>query len=127
MPVTAVVGANWGDEGKGKMTDVLATGVVLDAGALLGELDGLATRGIPAPQLRISDRAQVVMPYHILLDECEEERLGAGQFGSTKVGMAPCGTPTTASTHTPPPLTPWRASPVWGPGCLPTRLPTSWP
>lgn len=134
MPVTAVVGANWGDEGKGKMTDVLAaksdlvvrfqggrnaghtiineygkfglhllpsgvfyphvtnvlaTGVAVDAGALLRELDELEARGVPAPQLRISDRAQVVMPYHVLMDECEEERLGAGQFGSTKVGMAP--------------------------------------
>lgn len=134
MSVTAVVGANWGDEGKGKMTDVLAgqadlvvrfqggrnaghtvindfgkfalhllpsgvfnkgvtnvlgTGVAVEPGALITEIDGLATRGVPTPRLRISDRAQVVMPYHILLDECEEERLAGDQFGSTRVGMAP--------------------------------------
>ncbi|MFH1567100.1 MAG: adenylosuccinate synthase [Gemmatimonadota bacterium] len=134
MPITAVVGANWGDEGKGKMTDALAaasdlvvrfqggrnaghtiinergrfslhllpsgvfyphvtnvlgTGVAVDLPALLGELEELERRSVPAPRLCISDRAQVVLPYHILLDQCEEERLGVGQFGSTRVGMAP--------------------------------------
>jgi len=134
MPVTAVVGANWGDEGKGKMTDALAAesdlvvrfqggrnaghtiineygkfslhllpsgvfhpgvtnvlgpGVAVDPAALRSELDQLEARGVPPPELRLSDRAQVVMPYHVLLDECEEERLARDQFGSTRVGMAP--------------------------------------
>ena len=134
MTATAIVGANWGDEGKGKMTDVLAEqadfvvrfqggrngghtvindlgkfvlhllpsgvfyphvtnvigpGVALDVEALFSELDELARRGIRTPSLRISDRAQIVLPYHPLLDEYEEERLGDSQFGSTKVGIAP--------------------------------------
>ncbi|MBN2351954.1 MAG: adenylosuccinate synthase [Spirochaetales bacterium] len=134
MPVTAIVGANWGDEGKGKITDFLAAradvvlrfqggnnaghtiinnfgksvlhllpagvfyphtvnvicpGVALNIPALLKELDGLKERGIPAPKLRISDRAQVVLPYHLLLDEYEEERLADRKFGSTKKGIAP--------------------------------------
>lgn len=134
MPVTAIVGANWGDEGKGKITDFLAAradvvvrfqggnnaghtiindfgksvlhllpagvfyphtvnvigpGVALNIPALLKELEGLQERGIPAPTVRISDRAQVVTPYHLLLDEYEEERLADRKFGSTKKGMAP--------------------------------------
>jgi adenylosuccinate synthase len=134
MAISAIVGANWGDEGKGKMTDVLAadsdfvvrfqggrnaghtvinhygkfrlhllpsgvfyphvtnilsTGVALDIPALLAELESLADRGVPEPTLLISDRAQVVMRYHVLMDECEEERLGDEQFGSTRVGIAP--------------------------------------
>ena len=121
MPVTAVVGAAWGDEGKGKITDALAAGagvvarfqggrnaghtivndlgrfalhllpsgvfrpgvinllgpgVAVDPAALFEELDGLIAAGVPAPDLRISDRAQLVLPTHILADRCEEERLG---------------------------------------------------
>jgi adenylosuccinate synthase len=134
MPVTAIVGANWGDEGKGKITDWLAAradivvrfqggnnaghtiinnygktvlhllpagvfyphtvnvigpGVALNVPALLKELEDLKERGIPEPQVRISDRAQVVLPYHLLLDEYEEERLADRKFGSTKKGIAP--------------------------------------
>lgn len=134
MPVTAIVGANWGDEGKGKITDCLAEradfvvrfqggnnaghtiineqgkfvlhllpsgvfypqvtnvlghGVALNLTALLQELDELTSRGLPTPNLRISDRAQVVLPYHLLLDRYEEERLQARQFGSTQKGIAP--------------------------------------
>lgn len=134
MPVTAIVGANWGDEGKGKMTDllaqeadvvvrfqgganaghtviseygkfalhllpsgvfsegvtnVLAPGVALNIRAFLSERDELLSRGVPESDLRISERAQVVMPYHVLFDELEERRLGAEGFGSTKAGIAP--------------------------------------
>lgn len=134
MSVKAIVGANWGDEGKGKFTDflageadfvvrfqggrnaghtvinaygkfalhllpsgvfypdvinVLGPGVALDIPALLAELNALIARGVPAPKLWVADRAQVVMPYHILLDVCEEERLGNAQFGSTQCGIAP--------------------------------------
>ena len=134
MPATAIVGANWGDEGKGKITDYLAAqadfvvryqggnnaghtiinqygkfalhllpsgvfypqvvnvigpGVALNIGALAAELRHLAERNVPTPHLRISDRAQVLLPYHQLLDGYEEERLGARQFGSTKQGIAP--------------------------------------
>ncbi len=132
--VKAVVGANWGDEGKGKITDMLAgdadvvvrfqgganaghtiknqygkfalhllpsgvfnsnvtnmigDGVALNIPRLLEELQGVVDRGVPAPKLLISSRAQMVMPYHILFDQYEEERLGAGSFGSTKSGIAP--------------------------------------
>jgi adenylosuccinate synthase len=134
MSITAVVGANWGDEGKGKITDflagdadvvvrfqggnnaghtvindygkfalhllpsgvfragttnVLGAGVAVNIQALLAEREGLIQRGVPAPVLKVSDRAQVVMPYHVLLDQCEEERLGAKAFGSTRTGIAP--------------------------------------
>jgi adenylosuccinate synthase len=134
MTVTAIVGANWGDEGKGKTTDYLAAqadvvarfqggnnaghtiineygkfvlhllpagvfyphtvnvlgpGVAVNIPALLEELDGLPQRGIPQPVLKVSDRAQVVLPYHLLLDEYEEERLAERKFGSTKKGIAP--------------------------------------
>jgi adenylosuccinate synthase len=134
MSVTAVVGANWGDEGKGKMTDllageadivvrfqgggnaghtiindfgrfvlhllpsgafypnvinVLAPGVALDIRAMLREREELIARGVPAPQVRVSERAQVVLPYHVLLEECEERRLGKAAFGSTRKGIAP--------------------------------------
>ncbi|MEK5643701.1 adenylosuccinate synthase [Paenibacillus rhizosphaerae] len=134
MTVTAIVGANWGDEGKGKMTDVLAakssyvvryqggsnaghtiineygkfglhmlpsgvfyphvtnvigTGTALDVNVLVSEREALLSRGVPEPKLAISDRAQVVLPIHRLLDELEEERLGARSFGSTKQGIAP--------------------------------------
>lgn len=132
--VTAIVGANWGDEGKGKITDLLAkesdiivrfqggsnaghtiindygkfalhllpsgvfyghtanvigNGVALNIQYLFNEIEGITKRGVPAPKLLISDRAQVVMPYHIAFDEYEEERLGKQSFGSTKSGIAP--------------------------------------
>ena len=132
--VKAVVGANWGDEGKGKITDTLAdsadvvvrfqgganaghtivnnygkfalhtlpsgvfhqnvmniigNGVALNIPILMEELRSIEERGVPAPQLMISDRCQVVMPYHILFDQCEEERLAGKSFGSTKSGIAP--------------------------------------
>ena len=132
--VQVIVGANWGDEGKGKITDVLAencdvvvrfqgganaghtiindygkfalhmlpsgvfhqnivniigTGIALDIDKLLREYESLAERGVPEPKLFISDRAQVIMPYHIDFDKYEEERLGKGSFGSTKSGIAP--------------------------------------
>ncbi|OXM82744.1 adenylosuccinate synthase [Paenibacillus rigui] len=134
MGITAIVGANWGDEGKGKMTDVLAAeadyvvryqggsnaghtiineygkfalhllpsgvfypsvtnvigpGTALNPGDFLREWDALLSRGIPKPKLHISDRAQVVLPYHLQLDAFEEERLGERKFGSTKSGIAP--------------------------------------
>lgn len=132
--VKAIVGANWGDEGKGKLTDVFAAesdivirfqgganaghtiinnygkfalhqlpsgvfhqhvtniignGVALDIFALAEELESVISRGVPAPKLMVSERAQLVMPYHVLLDQYEEERLGGRAFGSTKSGIAP--------------------------------------
>ena len=132
--VHTIVGANWGDEGKGKVTDLLAEksdvvvrfqgganaghtiineygkfalhllpsgvfhqnvynvigpGVALNIEALLAELDAITSRGVPMPKLLISDRAQVMMPYHVDFDRFEEERLGKNSFGSTKSGIAP--------------------------------------
>ena len=132
--VTAVVGANWGDEGKGKITDMLGNesdiiirfqggsnaghtivnnygkfalhilpsgvfhdhttsiignGVALNIPDLFNEIKGIVDRGVPMPKILVSDRAQIVMPYHILFDECEEERLAGRSFGSTKSGIAP--------------------------------------
>ena len=132
--VRAVVGANWGDEGKGKITDMLAensdiivrfqggsnaghtivndygkfalhilpsgifyghttsiigNGVAFSVPAFFNEINELVKRGVPKPKVLISIRAQIVMPYHILFDECEEERLGKKSFGSTKSGIAP--------------------------------------
>ena len=132
--VKAIVGANWGDEGKGKMTDMLAqdsdiiirfqgganaghtiindygkfalhtlpsgifyghttsiigNGVALNIPILFNELKEITSKGVPAPKILISDRAQIVMPYHILFDEYEEERLAGKSFGSTKSGIAP--------------------------------------
>lgn len=132
--VKAIVGANWGDEGKGKVTDMLASeadvvirfqgganaghtiinhygkfalhllpsgvfsdratniignGVALNIPALMKELKNVVDGGVPAPRLLISNRAQIVMPYHILFDQYEEERLSHRQFGSTKSGIAP--------------------------------------
>ena len=130
--VTAVVGANWGDEGKGKITDTLANeadivirfqgganaghtiinnygrfalhmvpsgifhsnilniignGVALDIPKFVAEIDSIVKKGVPTPNIIVSDRCQVVMPYHILFDQCEEERLGKKSFGSTKCGI----------------------------------------
>lgn len=132
--VKAVVGANWGDEGKGKITDMLAekadiiirfqgganaghtivndygkfalhtlpsgvfyghttniigNGVALNIPVLFNEIKSLTDRNVPMPRLLVSDRAQIVMPYHILFDQYEEERLGGKSFGSTKSGIAP--------------------------------------
>ncbi len=132
--VKAVVGANWGDEGKGKITDMLAdqadivirfqgganaghtivnnygkfalhtlpsgvfhqhitniigNGVALNVAKVMEEIDEITGRGVPKPQIMISDRAQIVMSYHILFDQYEEERLGGKSFGSTKSGIAP--------------------------------------
>lgn len=132
--VTAIVGANWGDEGKGKITDMLAAksdivirfqgganaghtiindygkfalhllpsgsfnenvinmignGVALNIPALINEIDEIVKRGVPKPNIAVSERAQVLMPYHILFDKYEEERLSDRQFGSTKSGIAP--------------------------------------
>ena len=132
--VKAVVGANWGDEGKGKITDMMAAeadiivrfqgganaghtivndygkfalhtlpsgvfynhttsiignGVALNIPILIGEINSIVEKGVPKPKILVSDRAQIVMPYHILLDQYEEERLGGKSFGSTKSGIAP--------------------------------------
>ena len=132
--VKAVVGANWGDEGKGKITDMLSkhadiivrfqgganaghtivndygtfalhtlpsgvfyghttsvigNGVALNIPVLIDEIESLKSQGVPEPKILVSDRAQIVMPYHILFDEYEEERLGKASFGSTKSGIAP--------------------------------------
>ena len=132
--VRAIVGANWGDEGKGKITDMLAkesdiiirfqggsnaghtiinnygkfalhllpsgvfyghttsvigNGVALNIPYLVNEIDELVKRGVPKPKILVSDRAQILMPYHILFDAYEEERLGGKSFGSTKSGIAP--------------------------------------
>ena len=132
--VKAVVGANWGDEGKGKITDMLAKdadivvrfqgganaghtivneygkfalhllpsgsfnknvtnvigkGVALDIPRLFDEIKSIEDRGVPKPNIVVSERAQVLMPYHVLLDTYEEERLSDRKFGSTKSGIAP--------------------------------------
>ena len=132
--VKAVVGANWGDEGKGKITDMLAkeadiivrfqgganaghtivndygkfalhllpsgvfydhttsiigNGVALNIPYLFNEINSIVEKGVPKPKILVSDRAQLLMPYHIAFDEYEEERLGKKSFGSTKSGIAP--------------------------------------
>lgn len=132
--VKAVVGANWGDEGKGKITDMLAekadiivrfqgganaghtivnnygkfalhtlpsgvfynhttsvigNGVALNIPILMKEIKSITDRNVPMPKILVSDRAQMVMTYHILFDQYEEERLGGKSFGSTKSGIAP--------------------------------------
>ena len=132
--VKAIVGANWGDEGKGKITDLLSetsdivvrfqgganaghtiindygkfalhlipsgacnpgtmniigNGVALDIPKLMAEIKAITDGGVPAPQLMISDRVQLLMPYHVLQDTYEEERLAGNAFGSTKSGIAP--------------------------------------
>ena len=132
--VRAIVGANWGDEGKGKITDMLAkesdiivrfqggsnaghtiinnygrfalhllpsgvfydhttsvigNGVALNIPYLVKEIQSLVEQGVPMPKILVSDRAQILMPYHVLFDQYEEERLGGKSFGSTKSGIAP--------------------------------------
>ena len=132
--IQAVVGANWGDEGKGKITDMLAekadiivrfqgganaghtivndygkfalhtlpsgvfynhttsiigNGVALNIPVLFNEVKSIVDRGVPMPKILVSDRAQMVMSYHILFDQYEEERLAGKSFGSTKSGIAP--------------------------------------
>ena len=130
----AIVGINWGDEGKGRMVDllteyydvvvrfqgggnaghtvindkgkfalhllpsgvfrenvvnVLGNGVALDIKKFKAELDSVVAAGVPKPNILVSERAQILMPYHIMLDEYEEMRLADKQFGSTKSGIAP--------------------------------------
>lgn len=132
--VRAIVGANWGDEGKGKITDMLAresdivirfqggsnaghtiindygkfalhllpsgvfyqhttniigNGVALNIPYLIRELETLEERGVPKPHMLVSNRAQILMPYHVLFDTYEEARLAGKSFGSTKSGIAP--------------------------------------
>lgn len=132
--IKAIVGACWGDEGKGKMTDVLASesdivirfqggsnaghtiineygkfalhqlpsgvfhsnitniignGVALSVEKFINELNELVSRGVPTPKILVSDRCQIVMPYHIELDSMEEARLSSRSFGSTRSGIAP--------------------------------------
>ena len=134
MSVTAIVGANWGDEGKGKITDMLAenadivvrfqgganaghtinnkygrfslhlmpsgvfyqnitniigNGVAFDVQKFVNELNYLEERGVPEPKILVSDRVQLLMPYHILQDTYEEARLAGHAYGSTKSGIAP--------------------------------------
>ena len=132
--VRAIVGACWGDEGKGKITDMLAensdiiirfqggsnaghtiindygkfalhllpsgvfynhttsiigNGVALNIPYLVQEINSIVEKGVPKPKILVSNRAQILMPYHILFDQYEEERLGKNSFGSTKSGIAP--------------------------------------
>lgn len=132
--VRAIVGANWGDEGKGKITDMLGeksdiivrfqggsnaghtiindygkfalhllpsgvfyqhttciigNGVALNIPYLQKEIDEIVSKGVPKPHILVSDRAQILMPYHIDFDAYEEERLRGKSFGSTKSGIAP--------------------------------------
>ncbi len=135
MSSLVIVGAQWGDEGKGKLTDYLAekadvvvryqggnnaghtvevdnetyklqlipsgilypdklciigNGVVLDPEAFLGEIKGLENRGIKTSNLRISDRAHIILPYHKKIDELSELKRGSNDIGTTKKGIGPC-------------------------------------
>ena len=132
--IKAIVGANWGDEGTGKITDmlsqeadiiirfqggsnaghtiknnygkfalhmlpsgvfydhttsILGNGVALNIPYMFNEINDIVSKGVPKPKILVSDRAQILMPYHILFDEYEEERLAGKAFGSTKSGIAP--------------------------------------
>ena len=134
MPVTAIIGGQWGDEGKGKIVDLLAekadivarysggtnaghtvvnsqgefklhlipsgifnpnadcligNGVVINPKILITEIENLKKRGVNMDRLYISDRAHVIMPYHILFDELEEEARGTSAIGTTKQGIGP--------------------------------------
>ncbi len=73
----------------GHTTSIIGNGVALNIPILVNEIKSITDRGVPAPKILVSDRAQVVMPYHILFDQYEEERLGGKSFGSTKSGIAP--------------------------------------
>ena len=70
-------------------TSIIGNGVALNIPILINEIKSITDRGVPIPKILVSDRAQIVMPYHILLDQYEEERLGKNSFGSTKSGIAP--------------------------------------
>ena len=134
MPATIIMGGQWGDEGKGKLTDaltaeahlvvranggsnaghtvvtprgtfklhlipsgilhdrvvsVIGAGVVIEPSALVGEMRGLAERGVDLSPLRISERAHLVLPFHPLLDRLEEDRRGEQQIGTTRRGIGP--------------------------------------
>ena len=73
----------------GHTTSIIGNGVALNIPYLCKEIKSLVERGVPEPKILVSDRAQIMMPYHILFDEYEEERLGKQSFGSTKSGIAP--------------------------------------
>src|SRR6202453_1708572 len=135
MPGIVIVGAQWGDEGKGKITDLLAeradavvrfqggnnaghtivrgtrewkfhlvpsgilypgkraiigNGVVVDPKVLIDELDSLRHQGIDTNGLKLSASAHLIMPYHLLLDQAGENRLGKLQIGTTRRGIGPC-------------------------------------
>jgi adenylosuccinate synthase len=134
MPATVIVGAQWGDEGKGKIVDVLAqhsdvvcryqggpnaghtivadgevfklkhmpsgilsgkecvlgAGCVVDPGVFVGELDGLAARGVATDRVRLSGNAHLIMPWHVAIDGATERRLGKLQIGTTRRGIGPC-------------------------------------
>jgi len=70
-------------------TSVIGNGVALNIPILMKEIKSITDRNVPMPKILVSDRAQIVMPYHILFDQYEEERLGGKSFGSTKSGIAP--------------------------------------
>ena len=70
-------------------TSVIGNGVALNIPILMKEIKSITDRNVPMPKILVSDRAQMVMPYHILFDQYEEERLGGKSFGSTKSGIAP--------------------------------------
>jgi len=141
MPVIVVIGAQWGDEGKGKVVDLLAekagvvvrfsggdnaghsvvnpygefklhlipsgifypqtvciigNGVVINPGVLIDEVEQLDQRGVDTSRLFISDRANLIMPYHVLLDGLEEEARGGKALGTTRKGVGPAFTDKTA-------------------------------
>lgn len=70
-------------------TSIIGNGVALNIPVLFNEIQSIVEKGVPTPKILVSDRAQIVMSYHILFDQCEEERLGGKAFGSTKSGIAP--------------------------------------
>ena len=70
-------------------TCVIGNGVALNITTFCKEIEELVEKGVPMPKILVSDRAQIVMPYHVLFDQYEEERLGKKSFGSTKSGIAP--------------------------------------
>lgn len=135
MPIVVVVGGQWGDEGKGRIVDLLArkakvvarysagnnaghtivnergefklhlvpagifypektcvigNGVACDPEVLLGEIDQLEKRGVSTERLMVSDRANVIMPWHILLDQLDEKLRGDAAIGTTGKGVGPC-------------------------------------